>query len=956
MSDLTPEVQSAVEELFAQVLTMDPPARSAFLDSSDVSPAVRQEVQSLLSYHDSACARLETPMVAATAVVNAVDALVSDEATGEVDDQEPQQVGPYRVIRRIGEGGMGTVYLAEQEKPLRRRVALKLIKLGMDTRSVIARFDAERQAMAMMTHANVARALDAGVTAEGRPYFAMEFIDGERITRHCDEKRLNIASRLALFTNVCQAIQHAHQKGVIHRDIKPSNVLVCQNNGTPVPKVIDFGVAKATNHRLTEQSMYTEQGVLIGTPEYMSPEQAGSDGDDVDTRTDIYSLGVLLYELLVGALPLDAKSIRRAGMEDMHRMIREQDPPKPTTYLDKDHPDATRTAENRSTDVASLRRSVQGDLEWIVLKCLEKDRERRYATVAALIDDIQRYLDNQPVMAGPPGVSYRVRKFVRRHRGFVAAASVVLLVLAAGIVSTVTFAIGESRQRAAAETQAEIATAANEFLNKMLASVDPRNAGPGVTVRQVLDTSGGRLESDLADYPAVECDVRRTIGRSYLALGLYDEALPHFERALELAVDLYGEESEESAECMNELGVAFKQLGRFADAEGLHRRALDIDLRLFGKMDPRVAASMNHLAQSLYDQGKYEEGSSLYQRAYKIRAELLGEQAFARIASLSNLARERHAAGDYAEAQKLQYEAYRLSEASLGATHVDTVGLLGNVAFLAMAGGDYDEAERVFRETLGLYREHYGESHPDIARTINNLAECLRRQGRFEEAATLHGEGLAMRRETLGDNHPMVAKSLNNLGLCLTSLDQYDEAVELHEDALHIRMKRLGKRHPDVASSLGNLAFVLDKQGKHEEARGLLEEALEIRRAAYGNDHPAVANTQMNLARCLRKLNRLDEAEVLCRSALDIQVKKLGEHHPHVAATKQELGRVLTSAERYQEAESWLLESLGQLQAKFGNQSPHTTDVIEDLIALYELSGQTAKASRYREDLEGPAP
>ncbi len=349
----------------------------------------------------------------------------------------PERIGPYRVVRVLGEGGMGIVYLAEQEPPLRRLVALKVIKIGMDTRDVLARFDLERQSLAMMNHPHVARVLDAGTTEQGRPYFAMEYVPGLPIVEYCDRLRLATRERLELFVQVCQAVQHAHQKGIIHRDLKPTNVLVMVEEGRPVPKVIDFGVAKATHHRLTERTAFTAQGILIGTPEYMSPEQAALDGLEVDTTTDIYSLGLLLYELLVGALPFDGKTLREAGYDEIRRIIREEEPVRPSLCLTRLGPVGAEIAHRRHTNVTSLRKQVRGDLDWITLKAIEKDRTRRYASASEFAGDITRYLNGEPVVASPPSVLYRTRKFIRRHRLGVAAATLVVASLAAGLaVST----------------------------------------------------------------------------------------------------------------------------------------------------------------------------------------------------------------------------------------------------------------------------------------------------------------------------------------------------------------------------------------------------------------------------------------------------------------------------------------------------------------------------------------
>jgi serine/threonine protein kinase len=406
-----------VKKLFEAALACDPSERRAFLKGAfALDPSLRKEVESLIASHEEADSFLEILPIEELKALSLDTTTVTRERGVQTESKDRQQIGPYRILSEIGHGGMGVVYEAEQERPVHRRVALKLIKWGMDTKAVIARFESERQALALMNHPNIASVFDAGATEQGRPYFAMEFVRGEPITEYCDKNRLTIQERLNLFIQVCEGVQHAHQKGIIHRDIKPSNILITIQDDKPVPKIIDFGVAKATSQKLTERTVYTELGQLIGTPEYMSPEQAEMTGIDIDTRTDVYSLGVVLYELLVGAQPFDSKTLRQANFDDMRRTIREEEPPKPSTRLTRLPEPSTTAAKNRRVELRTLARAVSGDLDWITMKALEKDRTRRYGSPFELAADIGRYWRNEPVLAGPPSASYRVQKFVRRHR------------------------------------------------------------------------------------------------------------------------------------------------------------------------------------------------------------------------------------------------------------------------------------------------------------------------------------------------------------------------------------------------------------------------------------------------------------------------------------------------------------------------------------------------------------
>ncbi len=516
--------------------------RAAYLDKACAGDAaVRMKVEALLRAHDQAGGFLQPPDCLADPTLE----------TSALTEQPGTLIGRYKLLERIGEGGMAVVYMAEQKEPIRRKVALKIIKLGMDTKQVIARFEAERRALAMMDHPNIARVLDAGATETGRPYFVMELVTGVSITEYCDKDNLSTKDRLALFIQVCSAVQHAHQKGIIHRDIKPSNVMVTQRNGEPIPKVIDFGIAKATNQKLTEKTLFTRYAHLIGTPAYMSPEQAELSDLDIDTRTDIYSLGVLLYELLTGTTPFSEDKLRKAGDLEMQRVIREEEPAKPSTKLSTLGETLTDIAKHRGCTPDLLRRAVRGDLDWIVMKSLEKDRVQRYETANGLAEDVRRHLGDEPVTAGPPSTLHRMNKFVRRHGGLVVGVVTVIVVLSAGIVASTIFAIRAARE-------AQISKAVSAFLNEdLLAAVDPEKAkAPEVTVRYILDAASENLEGKFKGSPLAEATVRQTLGETYGKLGEYKTAESHLARALQIRGERLGKEHPDTLASMSNLGIA----------------------------------------------------------------------------------------------------------------------------------------------------------------------------------------------------------------------------------------------------------------------------------------------------------------------------------------------------------------------------------------------------------------
>ena len=559
---------------------LDEEARAEYIDQICAGDqALCQRVEALLEVHDKEEHFLKSNGGAAPTV---------DQSS--LSESPGQQIGRYRLLQKIGEGGFGVVYMAEQETPVRRKVALKIIKIGMDTKQVIARFEAERQALAMMEHVNIAKVFDAGATESGRPYFVMELVKGISITENCDQNNLTTEKRLLLFMDVCHAIQHAHQKGIIHRDIKPSNVMVTLHDGRPVPKVIDFGVSKATNQRLTEKTLFTEYHQFIGTPQYMSPEQAEMSGLDVDTRSDLYSLGALLYEVLTGSPPFEAATLRAAGYAEIQRIIREVEPPKPSTRLVTLMQQNTEIAKHHGVEPHSLTKLLRGDLDWIVMKAMEKDRTRRYESASALARDIERHLLAEPVTAAAPSAGYKLRKFIKRNKGPVSVAAVIGLLLVIGTAVSTWQAVRANRARAEAERQAKVAREVSDFLrNDLLGAADPwTGRSEGTSVASFLDAASKQLEGKFVDEPLVEASIRLTLGDTYLHLGRFDEAGRHLQRCLEIRNDRLGEDDFKMLYCMRELGWAYHCLGKNKQAESLLVAALDGMRPILSDDDPTL--------------------------------------------------------------------------------------------------------------------------------------------------------------------------------------------------------------------------------------------------------------------------------------------------------------------------------------------------------------------------------
>ncbi|MBL8763366.1 MAG: serine/threonine protein kinase [Phycisphaerae bacterium] len=800
------------------------------------------------------------------------------EASGGLREGPGTRIGPYKLLQLIGEGGFGSVFMAEQEKPVARKVALKIIKLGMDTRQVIARFEAERQALAMMDHPNIAKVFDAGATETGRPYFAMELCAGQPISEYCDRNNQSISERLELFAQVCTAVQHAHTKGIIHRDIKPSNVLVSTQDGRPHAKVIDFGIAKATASKLTEKTLFTELKQLIGTPEYMSPEQA--EGSlDIDTRTDVYSLGVLLYELLTGSTPFSSKELRSAAFGEIQRIIREVDPPKPSTRLSQHADTLAAVAARRQTEPRKLGIAVRGELDWIVMKALEKDRARRYESANGLGMDVRRYLAGENVLAAPPSVVYRARKFVRRHRVGVAAGGVAAAALVIGCAVAMTGFYSAVRSRDA-EAQARIAenaarTAAEQasqreaaqrrmaenrlreseatvrFLDDMLGAVDPLAQGKDVTVRQVLDRAAATVSKQFQDRPLIAARLHGTIGRTLIGLGAYDAADVHVRENLAIRRRVLGAEHEDTCRAVNELGVLLVKSGAHADAESLYRQAITDHERLFGRRNEITLESIDGLATLYAMQMRPELAAPLVNEVLEGRTTLLGKD------------------------------------------HQETVSCMNTLATMYADLCRFDESRALFENAIAIQDRISSPEHPYALEIRANYSwmqywaamqqpglDPAEKRKMLQSARALGEQTLQARIRVMGEEHQGTITSMNNLANIYSELGMPVEAEVLRKKDVEVSLRTLGEEHPDTITSLSNFGSFLFKQKRFQDALPYLERALRNSRKALPPDNPGTAFTLARYGDCLRELGRFADAELPLLEARGIVVRTMGEQHP----------------------------------------------------------------------------
>ena len=923
---LRPPARAAkVEATFLSALDRAPEQREAFIAGECAGDEeLSAEVKEMLALHRKAGDFMEEPPM--TPEIEEQLARLKPEEAGEI-------IGNYKLREQIGEGGFGTVWVADQEKPVRRRVALKIVKMGMDTKEVIARFEAERQALAMMDHPNIAKVFDAGATQYGRPFFVMELVKGMAITQYCDEAGLSTRERLALFGDVCSAINHAHQKGIIHRDIKPSNVMITLHGDKAVVKVIDFGIAKATQGKITEHTVYTQFQQMIGTPAYMSPEQAGMSGLDVDTRSDIYALGVLLYELLVGRPPFDGKSLAEAGYEEMRRIIREVEPVKPSSRLCTiTEEDRTLLAKARHIEPAKVGRLVEPDLDWIVMKAIDKDRTRRYETANAFALDIAHFLADEPVSATPPSAGYQFRKFARRNKTALRVAGVIaaVLVVATG-VSTWQAVRATRAEKKTAETLVQVASerdakelarsdaeAALHFIQDEVLS----QASPGIqpdrelTVRALLDRIAGRLDRATGRPPLVEASIRQTLGSVYTELGDYAKAIEHFEAALRIQRGQLGESHLDTLRSLNGLATAHWWGGEPSLAEPLVRQGLETSRRALGEKHPltlQFVQTQAFIVMALADK-PWSEVEGLFTQTLALHREVLGP---------------------------------------------DDPGTLRLMMGLSMGSLEHQQAgkvESLLVDALDRSRRVLGEKHPTTVGLITMLAANYRTLRQLDKAEALALRAVELHRSTFGEEHPLTMATDCLLAGIYVAQKNLDKARPLTEKALNLSRRLPLEKCALSAGNLSRLGWDYLEQGDLAQADILCDLAWQAMRRNPAFNPVGSPSIIVQLGGVRLAQQNYPEAETLLREGLRL-AEKYDLDADYQLTVMNFLGASLAGQKKYVAAEPLLLQSGRGLQQRQASLPPYLNaarripESLERLVQLYDAWDKPAEAAEWKKKL-----
>ena len=887
-----------IKEIFLAALELEGDEREAYLDQAcGADGSARARVEKLLGAHVEAEAALVTGSGLPT------PSGVADDTRLELSVGD--RIGSYVLEGELGAGGFGVVFRALQEEPVRRHVALKVVKLGMDTKSVIARFDLERQALALMDHPNIARVFDAGATEAGRPYFVMELVDGLSITDYCERERLGLSARLALFARAAKAVQHAHQRGVLHRDIKPSNVLVAVIDGEAQPKVIDFGIAKATRDDLSAGSLQTREGFLLGTPTYMSPEQIEG-ALDIDTRADVYSLGVLLYELVSGMPPFDVEGMGLAGV---FQTIRESDPPRPSTRRRRAREAAQGGQEPNGNEAAldGPHLDVPPELDWIVMRCLEKERDRRYATAHDLAADVERFLANEPVEAAPPSATYRLRKLVSRHRAAAVAVVGITLALVAGTVGTSVGLVRAERSNERLDVALGDATEANEKLDAALVEMAATNEELDRSLVE-KEEANRRLDESLTATEEANRQLDLSLVETEEANRQLDAALVEARRQASIAQAVSEFLTQDLLGAARPLG----QAGRGPETtieELLDIAALELDRGAANggrfESQPLVEASLRHTLGVTYDTlGRFAEAARHMERAAELRGSTPGADPAAELFSVSYLGMLRRKEGRFEEALAIQEDAY------------------------------------------GLSRDVLGEGHVDLIRSAVRLATAMREVGRGDEGIEILEEVLPISRDEQGEGGAVTTDVMAMLGILYADRERYDEAAELFRLVLDAQTVLLGPSSPVVLNTKMNTATLMVRVGDYEDAEAMYLDVIEMQRRVEGPEHPHTVTTLYNLAELYVLTERLDEAEILAVDTLPIAEAAYGPSHRKTLLWMSLQAQVMERLEIFEDAEALHRDVHERALAAFGPEDPATLDALSGIASARTQLGDTGGETR----------
>ncbi len=865
---MTPERWSEVQALFDRAAEQAEPDRRAYVEREASGDS---ELVALV------CAMLEADLAGTDDVGDIVRSAIRD-----ISAIPPEQrLGPYRLVSEIGRGGMGTVFLAERDDgAFAQRVAVKVVR-GLLDRDRIRRFRAERQILATLDHPNIARLLDGGATSDGLPYLVMEHVEGTPIDQYCRERRLDVPERLRLFATVCDAVIHAHRHLIIHRDIKPGNILVTADG---VPKLLDFGIAKLLDAGDPDLAMDTMTGMRVLTPDYAAPEQVR--GQPVTTATDVYALGVLLFELLTDERP---HTFRTLTAQEIERVVCETDAPRPST----------------------IRHALDEDIDIIVGTALQKDSERRYRSVEALVDDVRRMLQGLPIEARPATWHYRARRFVSRHRWAVTAAAIVALMLVGFAIVVTLQAARIARERDTAQQERDAAEQVASFLVDMFEVADPgESRGATVTARELLDRGAERIEAALADQPGVQGRMMTTMGRAYRGLGLFEQSQDLLERALDRREQVESHYSDAVADTLGELGDIVGARGEYELARQHHQEALAIRQALHGDSHDTVAFALNDLGETLQQLAEYDEAESVLEQAVAIWRRVRPADDPQIASGLNNLGLLLRRRNRYTEAEPILREALDIRRRAFKGRHPQVANSLMQLGQLENELGRLDEAEALMRESLDMRLQMLGTDHPDVGTSYNNLASLLHDRRDYDRAEEMYRASIAINEKRLGADHPETAVTLNNLASLMEDKGDLDQAEEIFRDALAIRERALGGEHPAVARGLNNLAIVLIKQNRLGEAQVLGERSLAIKRRMLGEEHVETAQGLVVLARIREARGEFLSALPLASEALTKIRRLLPADHPLLATTLLVNGRVLIAVRRQAEAVPLLEEAL----------------------------------------------